>query len=131
VLIARGIAQDTPILMLDEPFANLDPKYSVKIMSLIKRLKNEKIIIMATHDINIALLMSDTILALKDGKVFFLFDKHNSFNVDKLSALYEVNLDLLHKVFLAGKFGENPTLSRNCKSDERLGNHCQTSEDLL
>ena len=131
VLIARGIAQDTPILMLDEPFANLDPKYSIKMISIIKRLKKEKIIIMATHDINIALLLSDSILALKDGKVFFLFDKYNSFNIDKLSALYEVNLDLLHKVFLAGKFGENPALSRNCESDERLANHCQQSEDLL
>lgn len=131
VLIARGIAQDTPILMLDEPFANLDPKYSVKIMSIVKRLKKEKIIIMATHDINIALLLSDSILALKDGKVFFLFDKCNSFNIDKLSALYEVNLDLLHKVFLAGKFGENPALSRNCEPDERLVNHCRKSDELL
>ncbi len=130
-LIARGIAQDTPVLMLDEPFANLDPKYSVKIMSIIKRLKKEKIIIMATHDINIALLMSDIILALKNGKIFFLFDKNNSFNIDKLSELYEVNLDLLRRVFLAGKFGENPALSRNCESDERLVNHCQKSDGLL
>jgi ABC-type enterochelin transport system ATPase subunit len=117
--------------MLDETFANLDPKYSVKIMSIVKRLKKEKIIIMATHDINIALLLSDSILALKDGKVFFLFDKCNSFNIDKLSALYEVNLDLLHKVFLAGKFGENPALSRNCEPDERLVNHCRKSDELL
>ena len=124
VLIARGIAQDTPILILDEPFANLDPKYCVKIMEIIDKLKKEKLIIMATHDINIAYLLSDSILALKKGEIFFLFDRGNTFNVKELSRLYEVDIDLLEKVFLSGKFGEKPTLSRNCESDEHLINHC-------
>jgi iron complex transport system ATP-binding protein len=124
VLIARGIAQNTPFLMLDEPFANLDPKYCVKIMSIINKLKRDKVIIMATHDINIAFLLSDVVLALKNGNVFFLIDKSNGFNIEKLSELYEVDLDVLHKVFLSRKFGESPTLSRNCESDEHLINHC-------
>lgn len=66
VFIARAIAQDTPILLLDEPTSSLDMKHQVGIFDLLKRLQAEKAktIIAVTHDINLAAQYCDRALLL-------------------------------------------------------------------
>jgi iron complex transport system ATP-binding protein len=66
VFIARALAQDTPILLLDEPTAFLDLKHQVGIYDLLKAMQLEKIktIVAVTHDINLAAQYSDGILLL-------------------------------------------------------------------
>lgn len=106
VLIAKALAQDTPLIMLDEPTAHLDLPNRVEIMNILKRLAKEtnKAIFLSTHELDIALQTADTIWLmnrednLKSGtpedlvlsgafeRVFksnaFLFDKHSgSFKV--------------------------------------------------
>lgn len=63
VMIARAIAQDTPVILLDEPTAHLDLNNRVGIMKLLKMLarKTNKAIIVATHELDLALQMSDVI----------------------------------------------------------------------
>jgi len=63
VMIARAIAQDTPVILLDEPTAHLDLNNRVWIMKLLKMLarKTKKAIIVATHELDLALQMSDVI----------------------------------------------------------------------
>jgi iron complex transport system ATP-binding protein len=67
VFIARAIAQDTPILLLDEPTSFLDLKHQVKIYDLLKsaQLEKGKTIITITHDINLAAQYCDEILLIK------------------------------------------------------------------
>ncbi len=66
VFIARALAQDTPVLLLDEPTSFLDLKHQVKIYDLLKaaQLEKGKTIIAVTHDINLAAQYCDEILLL-------------------------------------------------------------------
>ncbi|MEE4259247.1 MAG: ABC transporter ATP-binding protein [Bacteroidales bacterium] len=72
VLIARAVAQETPIIILDEPVAFIDAPGKVEIMELLKFLSREfkKGIIAATHDLEAALRFSDQLWLLgSEGKV--------------------------------------------------------------
>jgi iron complex transport system ATP-binding protein len=68
--IAMTLVQGAGLLMLDEPLANLDIRYQIELVRLLKTLRDEKniSIIMALHDINMALRFSKVIL-VKDGSV--------------------------------------------------------------
>lgn len=71
VWIAMALAQNTKILLLDEPTTYLDIRYQIEILELVKKLNLEYgiTIIMVLHDINQAIHFSDRIIGLKDGQV--------------------------------------------------------------
>jgi putative ABC transport system ATP-binding protein len=69
VAFARALANDPPLLLVDEPTGNLDTKTSLKIIQMLQRLKGDrKTIIVATHDERIVQL-ADRKLYLEDGKL--------------------------------------------------------------
>lgn len=63
VMIARALAQDTPLLLLDEPTAHLDLNNRLEIMNLLRKLAREKnkSILLATHEIDLALQTADSV----------------------------------------------------------------------
>jgi len=69
--IAMILAQDTPYIFLDEPLNNLDIRFSVDMMQIIKRLVDElgKTVIVVLHDINFAAAYADHVVAMFDGKI--------------------------------------------------------------
>ena len=68
VAIARALAQDTKVLLLDEPVSALDPRHAIAIFRLLDGLRKEgRGILVALHDINYALRFADRVLFLKDG----------------------------------------------------------------
>ncbi len=68
VAIARALAQETPVLLLDEPVSALDPRHAVAVFRLLESLRKEgRGILVALHDINYALRFADRVLFLKDG----------------------------------------------------------------
>jgi len=71
VLIARALAQEADILLLDEPTSNLDIRHQLEAMDIIKKLVNEKGIsaIMAIHDLNLASRYADRIIMLNGGTI--------------------------------------------------------------
>lgn len=71
VIIARALAQETRVIILDEPTANLDPLHQFEIMNLLKELVKEKklTIITTLHDINLAYNYCDEILLIKDKQI--------------------------------------------------------------
>lgn len=73
VMIARALAQDTPIILLDEPTAYLDLPNRYEICLLLRRLAHEegKSIIFSTHDLGIALELCDTIAMIEAGRFFY------------------------------------------------------------
>ncbi len=73
VLIARALAQDTSLIILDEPTTHLDLYHKAYVLKLLKKLSLEtnKAIIFATHEINLALQLCDKLLILKEKKVLF------------------------------------------------------------
>ncbi len=72
VLIAKALAQDTPLLLLDEPTAHLDLNNRVEVMNLLRRLarQHNKAILVATHELDLALQTADRIwLATQQKKI--------------------------------------------------------------
>jgi iron complex transport system ATP-binding protein len=70
VLLARAIAQETPVLFLDEPTSHLDPQYQVSIATLISRLaKSGKAIVVAIHDLTVAAAIADWAVLVFEGRV--------------------------------------------------------------
>lgn len=69
VAIARALANDPDILLCDEPTGALDSETSVQIMELIKSLSNEKLVIMVTHNPELAHEYANRIIEVSDGKV--------------------------------------------------------------
>lgn len=68
--IAMALAQDTPLILLDEPTTYLDVSIRYDIMDLVKQLNQKgKTIIMVLHDLELALEYSDTILLMKKGRI--------------------------------------------------------------
>ncbi|MBQ9081474.1 MAG: ABC transporter ATP-binding protein, partial [Clostridia bacterium] len=69
VAIARALVNDPEILLADEPTGALDTQTSVQIMELIKEIAHEKLVIMVTHNPELALQYSTRIVRLLDGEV--------------------------------------------------------------
>ena len=71
VLIARAIAQDTPLIILDEPTTHLDIRHKVSLLQLLKNLSREtgKCILFSTHDIELALQICDAMIVMTAGNI--------------------------------------------------------------
>ncbi len=70
VLIARALAQDTPVIILDEPTTHLDLLHKVSLLKLLKKLthKTNKCILFSTHDIDLAIQLSDEMVVINESK---------------------------------------------------------------
>ena len=69
VNFARAFLSDCEILLLDEPFFSLDVKLKLRLIKLLIEEKPKKTIIFVTHDIDEALMLSNRIILLKEGKI--------------------------------------------------------------
>ena len=79
--IARAIVKNPSIIIADEPTGNLDSANTLEVMNIIKSISREKLVILVTHEENLAEFYADRIIRLKDGKV--ISDEINS-NVEGL-----------------------------------------------
>ena len=70
-VFARALCQDTPILLLDEAFSNMDINHTLQMLRLVKQSvkKENKLVISVFHDLNIASTWSDELLMLKKGEI--------------------------------------------------------------
>lgn len=71
-LIARALASDPKILLLDEPTANVDQEAQLQILSLLKQLQKDRLIVMVTHHLEVAVREMETILCMQDGGLSIL-----------------------------------------------------------
>ncbi|MDT2829803.1 ABC transporter ATP-binding protein/permease [Vagococcus carniphilus] len=69
VAIARALANDPDILLCDEPTGALDTETSIQIMNLIKELSKEKLVVMVTHNPELAYEYADRIIEFSDGQI--------------------------------------------------------------
>ena len=70
ILIAKALAQQTPIILLDEPTAHLDLPHRILILRLLRTLAHEqgKTVLISTHELDLALALSDRILLMTPGR---------------------------------------------------------------
>jgi len=71
VLLARALAQSTPLLLLDEPTNHLDLQHQIELLGLIRRLTREEdlTVLMAIHDLNLVSSFADRVALMVDGKL--------------------------------------------------------------
>lgn len=96
VFIARALAQQPSILLLDEPIANLDINHQMKVMKLLQELASEGMTIVITiHDINMAARFCNKALMLKQGRVFAC-GLRSVYTPENIEQLYDIQVDILH-----------------------------------
>ena len=92
VMLARGLVQEPKILLLDEPTSNLDIRHQLDVTKMLKRLSVEKgiLIIMISHDINIAAKYADSVILMFQGKIFDVGTPREVITEDNLRTVYGV-----------------------------------------
>jgi len=93
--IAMTLLQGAGILLLDEPLANLDIKYQIEILRLLKELKDKKniAIIMALHDINIA-LQFEKVMLINDGRILGIGNPETVLTAELLKEAFDVGIEI-------------------------------------
>ena len=115
VMIARGLVQEPKILLLDEPTANLDIKHQMSVTRLLRRLSLEKniLIIMISHDLNIAAKYSDNVIMMSEGKIFAVGTPEEVITEDNIRAVYDVESEVImnhgrpHLILLDREFDDS------------------------
>lgn len=98
VFIARALAQEPSIMLLDEPTSNLDPKHQLEVFDLITKLSRAKgiSIVCAIHDLHLAARFSDKIVMLKQGEVFAQGPPMTVMTPENLKSVYDIEALVCH-----------------------------------
>ena len=94
ILIAKALAQQTPIILLDEPTAHLDLPHRILILRLLRRLAHEqdKTVLISTHELDLALALSDRILLMTPGKGIQLDTAENLRKKDAFTSAFGMDI---------------------------------------
>lgn len=110
VAIARALVTDPKIILADEPTGALDSKTSVQIMELIKEISKEKLVIMVTHNPDLARKYSDRIVSVKDGEIiedtkpYIEQEGNNGYELKKTAMTFSSAIKSSFKNLLTKKF---------------------------
>ena len=97
VMIARGLAQEPRILILDEPTSNLDVKYQMGVMRFLRRYAREKgiVVLMVCHDLNITAAFADRVILMYDGRIFADGDARSVLTADNIRQVYDIGAEIV------------------------------------
>lgn len=97
VLLARALAQETPVLLLDEPTTHLDLHHQSNLLNLVRNLANERqlAILMALHDLNLAGLYADQVALLVDGQLAAFGSPQEVLTEQTLAAVYRIPVHVM------------------------------------
>jgi iron complex transport system ATP-binding protein len=101
VLLARALAQSTPILLLDEPTSNLDLHYQVSFMDTVRALAKQDnlAVLIALHDLNLAARYADRVALLVDGKIKAAGTPRQVLTSELISAAYHLPVQVVPHPF--------------------------------
>lgn len=93
VWLAMALAQNTEIILLDEPTTYLDMKFQMEILNLLKELNEtaDRTIVMVLHDINHASKFSDHMIAMKEGRIMKLGTPEAVMTENVLEEIFEID----------------------------------------
>lgn len=94
--LAMAVAQDTPVLLLDEPTTYLDPAHAIEMLELVRGLAADgRTVVMVLHDLALAAAYSDDVAVLKDGVVLAAGGPRDSITPVLLADAYGLRADVL------------------------------------
>ena len=117
VLIARALAQEPGVLLLDEPTASLDLRHQMGVLEAVRRLIKETDVsaIMAIHDLNLASRFSDRLVMLKEGKIHAMGSPRELLTRENVRTVFDVEAEVMsgsdcpYVVALSSLNGSDPT----------------------
>lgn len=95
IMLARALAQKTECLILDEPTNHLDIKYQLQLLNIVKN--RNLTVVAALHDLNIAALYCDILVAMKDGKIITIGTPQEVLTSDFIYDMYEVKSEIMKR----------------------------------
>jgi len=94
VFLARALAQEPRIILLDEPTNHLDLKCQIELIENLKKwaTKGSRAVVGVLHDLNLAMLLCDTLAIMKNGKIQAIADTNHIITHKLLDQAYEMNV---------------------------------------
>jgi len=97
VFIARALAQEPDVLLLDEPTSNLDMRHQLEVLEIVKSMTKTKkmAVMMAIHDLNLAAQFSDRLIFLENGNIYNAGTPVEVITVENIRRIYGVKVDII------------------------------------
>lgn len=94
VIIAKALAQEPRIILLDEPTSHLDINHQIEILSLLRRLNRENnlTIISVFHDLNLASQYCDSLILMNNGSIFTIGEPDEVLTMENIKEVYGANV---------------------------------------
>ena len=128
ILIARALAQEARILLLDEPTSNLDINYQIEIMDLLRRLTSEGgiTVICAMHDLNLAARYCDMLILLNNGRIRAIGKPEDVLTRDNIRETFGVEVlikknPITNSIFIIPLGTASPVKKHNPNTQEGCG----------
>ena len=101
VMLARAVAQEPDILVLDEPTSYLDIRHKLELLALIKKLARERnvAVLMSLHELDLAERISDRILCIHNGKAECIGTPEEIFRDEVIASLYGIESGSFHALY--------------------------------
>lgn len=138
VIIARALAQEPKVLLLDEPTTHLDINSQLEIMDLLKELcvKGGLVVLAVLHDFNLAARYCDSIILLKDGKIFSIGRVDEVLTSENIREVFQVDVivkkhPLTNTLYVIPVSTSRPLISRERKLSIHLICGAGTGSSLM
>lgn len=93
VYIAMAIAQDTPVILMDEPTSFLDIDHQLRLMELAKELARKgKAVVLVLHDLSLAMRVADVMVVMKEGKILQIGSPKQLYQNKGLETAFDINV---------------------------------------
>ena len=101
VIVARALAQDTPVLLFDEATSSLDIQFTLQIFNHARELvrRQKKTVVAVIHDLNLAAAYCDQLIFMKDGTIFTYGQIEQTLTVDTISSIFGVTANIDSNTF--------------------------------
>lgn len=104
VIVAKALAQEPEIILLDEPTSHLDINHQVEILNLLRRLNQEEhvTVVVVFHDLNLASQYCDSLLLMQNGRIYIMGKPDEVLTVDNIREVYGTSV-LIRKHPVTGR----------------------------